>query len=89
MFADRFFWQTWDPINLSEGLFAVANVLSFSRISYFLPVNAALGPLQISVGRMIKVAGPALAHHVYFTESTNIKNIRKKVSRQNYNTHLG
>ncbi|WAR18167.1 TRPC7-like protein, partial [Mya arenaria] len=52
--ADRFFWQTWDPINLSEGLFAVANVLSFSRISYFLPVNAALGPLQISVGRMIK-----------------------------------
>ncbi|WAR11309.1 TRPC3-like protein, partial [Mya arenaria] len=52
--SDRFFWKTWDPINLSEGLFAVANVLSFSRISYFLPVNAALGPLQISVGRMMK-----------------------------------
>ncbi|KAH3830216.1 hypothetical protein DPMN_103457 [Dreissena polymorpha] len=52
--ADRFYWLTWDPINLSEGLFAVANVLTFSRISYFLPVNAALGPLQISVGRMIR-----------------------------------
>ncbi|XP_063439378.1 short transient receptor potential channel 7-like [Mytilus trossulus] len=52
--ADRFYWDSWDPINMSEGLFAVANILSFSRISYLLPANEALGPLQISLGRMIK-----------------------------------
>lgn len=44
-------------MNLAEGLFAVANILSFSRISYLLPANESLGPLQISVGRMVKVSG--------------------------------
>ena len=53
--TDRFFWQPWDPMNLAEGMFAVANILSFSRITYLLPANEALGPLQISVGRMVKV----------------------------------
>ncbi|KAL4234378.1 hypothetical protein ACF0H5_006025 [Mactra antiquata] len=51
--ADRFFWSMWDPINLSEGLFAIANIISFSRISYLLPAYEALGPLQISLGRML------------------------------------
>nr|KAG5713047.1 hypothetical protein BaRGS_021841 [Batillaria attramentaria] len=52
--ADRMKWQKWDPINLSEGMFAMANILSFSRISYLLPANEYLGPLQISLGRMLK-----------------------------------
>ncbi|XP_060587786.1 short transient receptor potential channel 7-like [Ruditapes philippinarum] len=51
--ADRYFWSKFDPINLSEGLFAIANIISFSRISYLLPANEALGPLQISLGRML------------------------------------
>ncbi|XP_033754245.1 short transient receptor potential channel 3-like [Pecten maximus] len=50
---DRFYWMAWDPINMSEGLFAMANILSFSRISYLLPANEVLGPLQISLGKMI------------------------------------
>ncbi|KAK7505655.1 hypothetical protein BaRGS_00002926 [Batillaria attramentaria] len=50
----RMKWQKWDPINLSEGMFAMANILSFSRISYLLPANEYLGPLQISLGRMLK-----------------------------------
>lgn len=45
----------WDPVNLAEGMFAIANILSFSRISYLLPANEYLGPLQISLGRMLKV----------------------------------
>lgn len=52
--ADRYYWDGWDPINMAEGLFALANILSFSRISYLLPANEALGPLQISLGNMIK-----------------------------------
>ncbi|XP_055955582.1 short transient receptor potential channel 7-like [Patella vulgata] len=51
--ADRFYWDAWDPINLSEGLFAFANILSFARISYLLPANESLGPLHISLGRML------------------------------------
>lgn len=53
---DRFFWSKYDPINLSEGLFAIGNIISFSRISYLLPANEALGPLQISLGRMLVVS---------------------------------
>ena len=49
-------WMKWDPVNLAEGMFAIANILSFSRISYLLPANEYLGPLQISLGRMLKVS---------------------------------
>ncbi|CAL1532323.1 unnamed protein product [Lymnaea stagnalis] len=52
--TDRIFWTPTDPINLLEGSFAVANILSVSRISYLLPANEILGPLQISLGRMLK-----------------------------------
>ncbi|KAL8589975.1 hypothetical protein ACOMHN_007001 [Nucella lapillus] len=52
--ADRMKWNKWDPVNMAEGMFAISNILSFSRISYLLPANAYLGPLQISLGRMLK-----------------------------------
>ncbi|KAG7261382.1 hypothetical protein CRUP_036096, partial [Coryphaenoides rupestris] len=39
---------------VSEGLYAVAVVLSFSRIAYILPANESFGPLQISLGRTVK-----------------------------------
>jgi transient receptor potential cation channel subfamily C member 4 len=45
-----------DPINMAEGLFAVANIFSFSRICFLLPANQQLGPLQISLGNMISVS---------------------------------
>ncbi|KAG7281700.1 hypothetical protein CRUP_027772 [Coryphaenoides rupestris] len=38
-----------DPQLVSEGLYAVAVVLSFSRIAYILPANESFGPLQISL----------------------------------------
>ncbi|KAH9502966.1 Short transient receptor putative channel 6 [Bulinus truncatus] len=52
--TDRIFWSPTDPINLIEGTFAIANILSVGRISYLLPANEILGPLQISLGRMLK-----------------------------------
>ncbi|CAL1530644.1 unnamed protein product, partial [Lymnaea stagnalis] len=51
--ADRVYWEPYDPTNFAEGLFAMANILSFSRIAYLLRANETLGPLQISLGRMI------------------------------------
>lgn len=43
-----------DPQLISEGLYAIAVVLSFSRIAYILPANESFGPLQISLGRTMK-----------------------------------
>jgi transient-receptor-potential calcium channel protein len=53
LIADRSYWHDWDPMLMCEGLFSVANVLSFSRLFYLLAANEQLGPLQISLRRMI------------------------------------
>ncbi|TWW76894.1 Short transient receptor potential channel 6 [Takifugu flavidus] len=50
----RIDWLPSDPQLISEGLYAVAVVLSFSRIAYILPANESFGPLQISLGRTVK-----------------------------------
>ncbi|XP_060910857.1 short transient receptor potential channel 6a [Labrus mixtus] len=50
----RIYWMPSDPQLVSEGLYAIAVVLSFSRIAYILPANESFGPLQISLGRTVK-----------------------------------
>ncbi|KAM3615882.1 uncharacterized protein V6R79_009015 [Siganus canaliculatus] len=50
----RINWMPSDPQLISEGLYAIAVVLSFSRIAYILPANESFGPLQISLGRTMK-----------------------------------
>ncbi|XP_042599670.1 short transient receptor potential channel 6 [Cyprinus carpio] len=50
----RIHWVPSDPQLISEGLYAIAVVLSFSRIAYILPANESFGPLQISLGRTVK-----------------------------------
>ena len=51
--AARFEWQPNDPEIVSDVLFAIANVLSIARTTYLMPAFEVLGPLQISLGRMI------------------------------------
>ncbi|XP_060073297.1 transient-receptor-potential-like protein [Ylistrum balloti] len=46
-------WPSFDPTLISESLFAVANVFSFSRIIYLFQANQHLGPMQISLGCML------------------------------------
>lgn len=53
MSLDRFYWKSLDPINLSEGFFAIGNVIAFARLCYFLPISQQLGPLEITLGKMI------------------------------------
>lgn len=53
-FSARIHWLPSDPQLISEGLYAIAVVLSFSRIAYILPANESFGPLQISLGRTVK-----------------------------------
>lgn len=54
LFPARINWDPSDPQIISEGLYAIAVVLSFSRIAYILPANESFGPLQISLGRTVK-----------------------------------
>ncbi|XP_072170779.1 short transient receptor potential channel 4-like [Diadema setosum] len=47
-------WTMGDPTLLAEAAFAIANVLSMLRLVYLFTANSHLGPLQISLGRMVE-----------------------------------
>ncbi|XP_017784473.1 PREDICTED: transient receptor potential protein-like [Nicrophorus vespilloides] len=46
-------WESFDPMLLSEGAFAAGMIFSFLKLVHIFSVNPHLGPLQISLGRMI------------------------------------
>ena len=46
-------WHAYDPYLISEGLFGAGMISSYLKIVQILSVNPHLGPLQISLGRMI------------------------------------
>ena len=50
---NREHWDTWDPMLISEGLFAAANIFSNLKLVYIFSVNPYLGPLQVSLSRMV------------------------------------
>ncbi|KAL3314587.1 hypothetical protein Ciccas_006795 [Cichlidogyrus casuarinus] len=50
---DRERWDPYDPMLISECLFAAANILSTLKLIYTFTVSPQLGPLQISLARMI------------------------------------
>nr|XP_053645075.1 transient-receptor-potential-like protein [Cherax quadricarinatus] len=52
-FIPREEWNTFDPQLISEGLFAAANILSALKLVHIFSINPYLGPLQISLGRMV------------------------------------
>lgn len=55
--TDRLYWNGYDPYNIAEALFALANIISFARVSFVLPANELFGPMQISLARMITASG--------------------------------
>lgn len=46
-------WQPFDPQLIAEGLFAGANIFSALKLVHLFSINPHLGPLQISLGRMV------------------------------------
>ncbi|XP_046553043.1 short transient receptor potential channel 7-like [Haliotis rubra] len=52
LIADRYYWDSYDTENVMEAVFAIANIISFTRVSYIFPADELLGPLQISLSRM-------------------------------------
>uniref|UniRef100_A0A7I4YC87 ANK_REP_REGION domain-containing protein n=2 Tax=Strongyloidea TaxID=27829 RepID=A0A7I4YC87_HAECO len=52
-FLQRKDWDAWDPTLVSECVFATANIFSSLKLVHIFTVNPYLGPLKISLGRMI------------------------------------
>lgn len=52
-FIPREKWNDFDPQLIAEGLFAAANVFSALKLVHLFSINPHLGPLQISLGRMV------------------------------------
>ncbi|KAJ1366541.1 anthranilate synthase component I [Parelaphostrongylus tenuis] len=52
-FLQRKDWDAWDPTLLSECVFATANIFSSLKLVDIFTVNPYLGPLKISLGRMV------------------------------------
>ena len=46
-------WDPWDPTLISESLFAIANIFSTLKLVYIFTIHPNLGPLQISIGKMV------------------------------------
>ncbi|XP_077422308.1 short transient receptor potential channel 4b [Vanacampus margaritifer] len=46
-------WDMWHPTLIAEALFAIANIFSSLRLICLFTANSHLGPLQISLGRML------------------------------------
>ncbi|VDL77072.1 unnamed protein product [Nippostrongylus brasiliensis] len=46
-------WDAWDPTLVSECVFATANIFSSLKLVHIFTVNPYLGPLKISLGRMV------------------------------------
>ncbi|XP_037079458.1 short transient receptor potential channel 3-like [Pollicipes pollicipes] len=56
----RKFWHQYDPTLVGESFTAVANILAFIKLLYVFQLSATLGPLQISLGKMISDVGQFL-----------------------------
>ncbi|XP_075707856.1 short transient receptor potential channel 4 isoform X2 [Rhinoderma darwinii] len=52
-YQPRHDWVTWHPTLVAEALFAIANIFSSLRLISLFTANSHLGPLQISLGRML------------------------------------
>ncbi|VDK48068.1 unnamed protein product [Gongylonema pulchrum] len=46
-------WDAWEPTLISECAFAAANIFSSLKLIHIFTVNPHLGPLKISLGRMV------------------------------------
>ncbi|XP_029458605.1 LOW QUALITY PROTEIN: short transient receptor potential channel 4 [Rhinatrema bivittatum] len=46
-------WDMWHPTLVAEAVFAIANIFSSLRLILLFTANSHLGPLQISLGRML------------------------------------
>ncbi|XP_017886297.1 short transient receptor potential channel 4-like [Ceratina calcarata] len=50
---ERKYWNMYDPTLIAEGIFCLATIMAFLKLLYIFQLSYNLGPLQISLGKMI------------------------------------
>lgn len=51
---ERKYWHKYDPTLIAEGLFCIATIMAFFKLMFVCQLDYHLGPLQMSLGKMIK-----------------------------------
>ncbi|XP_015127593.1 short transient receptor potential channel 4-like [Diachasma alloeum] len=51
---ERKYWHMFDPTLVAEGLFCIATIMAFFKLLFVCQLDYNLGPLQMSLGKMIK-----------------------------------
>ncbi|XP_014599080.1 PREDICTED: short transient receptor potential channel 5-like [Polistes canadensis] len=50
---ERKYWHKYDPTLIGEGIYCLATIMAFFRLMFLCQLNYHLGPLQLSLGKMI------------------------------------
>ncbi|KAG8194405.1 hypothetical protein JTE90_011017 [Oedothorax gibbosus] len=53
VYIPREAWNAYDPMLIADGLFAAGNIFAALKLIHIFSINPYLGPLQISLGRMV------------------------------------
>ncbi|GIZ03786.1 transient-receptor-potential-like protein [Caerostris extrusa] len=53
VYIPREAWHPYDPMLIADGLFAAGNIFAALKLVHIFSINPYLGPLQISLGRMV------------------------------------
>lgn len=51
---ERKYWHKYDPTLIAEGFFCIATIMAFFKLMFVFQLDYYLGPLQMSLGKMIK-----------------------------------
>ncbi|KAF7407771.1 hypothetical protein HZH66_002308 [Vespula vulgaris] len=51
---ERKYWHKYDPTLIGEGIYCLATIMAFFRLMFLCQLNYHLGPLQLSLGKMIR-----------------------------------
>ncbi|KAF3422675.1 hypothetical protein E2986_04317 [Frieseomelitta varia] len=51
---ERKYWNRYDPTLIAEGIYCLATIMAFLKLLYICQLDYYLGPLQLSLGQMIK-----------------------------------
>ncbi|KAK9303709.1 hypothetical protein QLX08_004706 [Tetragonisca angustula] len=51
---ERKYWNRYDPTLIAEGIYCLATIMAFLKLLYICQLDYHLGPLQLSLGQMIK-----------------------------------
>lgn len=58
---ERKYWHKYDPTLMAEGIFCVATIMAFFKLLFVCQLDYDLGPLQLSLAKMIKDVGRFIA----------------------------